>query len=234
MADGTLDSDLLLLTDNWPGHPTGQYSPPTDGFTGASSHNVEAAAYPLGTKISVYNRGTAGQAGLSTLIYLQLLTQHSTNLVAAKSVVVQDSATVWWKVTNATANVASTQQAAIALSAMTTAYYGWFWCGGVCPEDFVSGLGGNYLTNGLVVAASQICPTAGLATAVGSTGVYALGPAVPVLSGGGGTHGGTLTFTTIVGASAAAITSINNNYAKVAYAFSLLGVPFGRTLAADS
>lgn len=232
MADGTLDSDLLILTDYWPGHPTGNYSPPSDGFTGATSHNVETPVYPVGTKISVFNRGTAGQKGWSTFIYLQLLTQHATNVLAAKSLVVSDSATVWWKVTNATANVASTQLAAYGLSAMTTAYYGWFWCGGVCPEDYVSGLGGNYLTNGLVVAASQVCPAATNSTAVGATGVYALGPAVPVMTApAGGTHGGSLAFTVTTGTSAALYM---NNFAKVAYAFSLLGVPFGRTIAADS
>jgi hypothetical protein len=33
---------------------------------------------------------------------------------------------------------------------MTTGRYGWFWVGGVCPEEFVTDLGGNYYTDATV------------------------------------------------------------------------------------
>jgi len=41
-------------------------------------------------------------------------------------------------------------RAVITISAMTDDYYGWFWCGGVCPEFMVSGMGGTYATDGNV------------------------------------------------------------------------------------
>jgi hypothetical protein len=58
---------------------------------------------------------------------------------------------------------------AVALSAMTTGYYGWFWCGGVCPVDSVSGLGGSYVTDGTVAAGSGFCGVAN-ASATSSNG----------------------------------------------------------------
>lgn len=155
MADSTLDSELFTLNDFWPGSPNPNLSVPTDGFTGATHHNVAAETdYVVGTKIQVYCDGSVGQKGFSVLIYLQVGTQNADSVLAAKSVVVQDSATVWYQVTNDADSCIKipTALAAIALSAMTNAYYGWFWCGGVCPEQYVSGLGGNYATEGSVAA----------------------------------------------------------------------------------
>lgn len=146
MATGTLDSEVFWLCDNWPGKPTKFEEVPEDGFTGAGHHNVATAVYPVGTKYQVRNR-TAGQPGLSVLTYLQVGTQDAT-AIAAKSPVVPDSATLWYQVTNDPDSCIAlpTGVLAIALSAMTNSYYGWFWTGGVCPEQFVSGLGGTYAT----------------------------------------------------------------------------------------
>jgi len=153
MADSTIDSELFHLIDNWPGAPIPFGSIPPGGFTGSSHHNVATAAFPVGTKWQVYNK-SAGKPGLSIFIYLQVGTQNAASAIAAKSVVVPDSATHWYKVTNDPDDCIKlpTAVAAIALSAMTDAYFGWFWCGGVCPEEFVSALGGNYATDGNVAA----------------------------------------------------------------------------------
>ena len=159
MADATLDSELFVLIDNVPGSISRTGETPKDGFTGADHHNVAAAAFPVGTKYQVYNTGvSAGKAGYSTFTYLQVGTQNSAAVLAAKSVCVQDSATVWYQVLNEPeAAVGLTNGfVAVALSAMTDAYYGWFWTGGVCPEEFVSGLGGTYGTDDSVAAASPI------------------------------------------------------------------------------
>ena len=172
MADGVLDSLLFYLLDGWPGVVDPNMGMPIDGFTGALHHNVVAAQYPVGTKIAVYNTGTkpgiTSEPGWATFIYLKVGTQDTT-AIAAKTIVVQDSATNWYEVTNDPDDCVNveTGAAAIALSAITDAYYGWFWCAGVCPEEFVSDLGGTYLT-------VDGC-AAGPITADARTGVIGLG-----------------------------------------------------------
>jgi len=159
MADSTIDSELFWLHDNWPGVPLEQLSAPTDGFTGSTHHNVAAAAYRIGDKIQVYQDGvSAGEPGYSTFIYLQVGTQNADSVIAVKTLCVPDSATNWYKVTNDPDSCIDIPggAAAIALSAITDAYYGWFWCGGVCPEEAVSGLGGNYATTNAVAAGAFI------------------------------------------------------------------------------
>jgi hypothetical protein len=153
MTDSTIDSEVLVLFNAF-GGPDRVGHVPKDGFTGSSHHNVATAAYPLGTVLRVEQRGAAGQVGFSEFVYLKMGTQNADSVVAAKSVVVQDSATVPLVMTNDPDSCIAipTNFGAYAISAMTNAYYGWFWCGGICPEDYVSGLGGTYSTNGSVVA----------------------------------------------------------------------------------
>jgi hypothetical protein len=156
-SDGTIDSELFVLNDLWPGRPNPSYGLPADGFTGTAHHNVAAAAYPIGTKIQVRN-ATLGIAGLSTFIYLNLAAQDA-NVLAARHIVALHSGATPYVVTNDAANDLASQigPIAIGLGAMTTGRYGWFWCGGVCPEDFVPALGGLYATlNPGTVAIGQI------------------------------------------------------------------------------
>jgi len=160
LADSTLDSELFVLEDHWPGvgRQTTFGQIPKGGFTGNTHHNVATPAYPIGEKLCVENMnetGTVvGKAGFSTFIYLQVGTQDAGQAIAAKSVCVLDSATLWYQLTNDSASciAASSSLAAIAISAVTAAYWGWFWCGGVCPESLVSSLGGNYATINAVAA----------------------------------------------------------------------------------
>jgi len=160
MADSTLDSELFVLKDYWPGYPSrsGGYLP-QGGWTGAT-HNVVAAAAHIGEKVQVRNDpAVAGVAGLSTFVYLQVGTQDTGTAIAAKTFCVPDSATLWYQVTNdADSCIVHTGSAllAVAISAMTDAYFGWFWCGGVCPESHVSALGGTYATEGNVVAGALV------------------------------------------------------------------------------
>ncbi len=151
MADSTLDSQLFVLFDNWPGvaKNISRGEIPGGSFTAAAHHQVAAAKYDIGQKLCVYNTDDAGIEGYATFIYLQVGTQNSAEPIAAKSMVVPGSATKWYQVTNnpdADIIVIASSLGAYALSAMTDAYFGWFWCGGVCPESHVSGLGGTYET----------------------------------------------------------------------------------------
>lgn len=152
MIDGTLDSEVFTLKDNWPGERNIHVREPTDGFLGASHHNVATEEFPAGTKVQARNKGTAGKAGAATFIYLQVGVQNPYAAIAAKSVVVADAASDWFKVTNDPDKCAflPAAQLAVALSAMTDLCWGWFWCAGVCPEELVPGLAETYATDGTV------------------------------------------------------------------------------------
>ena len=152
MIDGTLDSEVFTLVDNWPGERNIHVREPTDGFLGASHHNVATEEYPAGTKVQARNKGTTGKPGFSTFIYLQVGVQNVFTAIAAKSVVVPDSVGTWYKVTNDPDDciVLPTSIVAVALSAMTDLYFGWFWCAGVCPEELVPNLAGDFDTDGTV------------------------------------------------------------------------------------
>lgn len=169
MADGTIDSELFYLLDQWPGVPWQGGDLPTGGFTGSSHHNVTTAAYPLGMKIQVLNTSTTGADGLSTFIYLRNTEiQATTAPVRARTWVSCDTTSNWYDVTNKkTGELADLgQPAAVGLSTMstTTGAYGWFWCGGVCPEAQVTDLGGNYVTDSTVAAGPNVLSQLGTTT----------------------------------------------------------------------
>ena len=154
-AEITCDSQVFVLYDNWPGTASLNQDVPLGGFTGSTHHNVATAIYPVGTKICVYNTGvTAGIAGFATFIYLQHGTRDTVVTSAERQGVVPQSAATWYIVSNdpdTNINVPG-GLFAIQLSLMTSDYYGWYWCGGVCPEEFVSALGGAYKTIAATVA----------------------------------------------------------------------------------
>jgi len=151
--NAVLDSEKLILC-NYFGAPDPQLGEPKDGFTGATHHNVATAAYPLGTVIQVYNTGTTGTAGYSQFVYGKLETQDSTNVVFARCICTRHTDAVPTDFTNDNGADIPYNVAVIALSAMTTDYYGWFWCGGVCPEEFVADLGGFYNCDDSVAVAT--------------------------------------------------------------------------------
>lgn len=168
MADGTLDSNFLVLIDRWPGAPSHNLSIPSDGFTG-STHNVATAAYDIGTKIQVYNE-TAGIAGFSTFIYLQYISAtEAPPTAAAKQVCTPDANTSLYKVTNDPdqALAIPSLPSAVMLSVMTLTRFGWFYCGGVVPEDYVSDLGGNFACVNTIALGSTIIASNLTADAIG-------------------------------------------------------------------
>ena len=162
MTNSTIHGSKIQLWDRWPGRATILATPPTDGFTGADHHNVAAAKYPVGTKIQVYDTTNKGYA---TFIYLQYIagTAASGIALAARSFVCPQLAAnatagnnalpTFFKVTDDASEALIQGPVAVALSAMTTLYYGWFWCDGVCPVDFVPALlTSTYVTDGNVIA----------------------------------------------------------------------------------
>jgi len=157
MADKLLDSDKLVLRDNWGGDAIRIASKPKDGFDGASHFNVATAFYPLGMAVQVVHKGTAGKEGFTTFRYLKAgVNSGATVTTIVIADVCTQQGTTPYVVTkdpdavNSTTLVAS-GLCAIALGTMTDAYFGFFWTGGVCPEDEVAGLGTTYPTDDSVV-----------------------------------------------------------------------------------
>jgi hypothetical protein len=157
----TLDSAEFVLIDNWPTIGNNNSAGPFNAGAPASGADQNAATevHQVGTKWTGYQEGSTGiNRGAFTLIYLQFGTAAAT-ACAVKQIVALETApgaataaTLMYKVTNSDATAElGTGMAAVALSAMTASYYGWFWCGGVCPESICAGLAGNHLTQGSVV-----------------------------------------------------------------------------------
>lgn len=140
LAVGTVDATDVVLKDGFPDGPSLPHIP-TSGFTGSDQHNVSAIprGLRLGTKVK-YHDETAG--GEVTMIYLGLADQ-DTVTIAAGSIVrpagaVDNSDENLYMMTNDPDDkmfAHTVGPAAIALSAITDAFYGWFWCGGPCPQD---------------------------------------------------------------------------------------------------
>lgn len=153
MADSTIDSELIVCYDNWPGPVEAENFDYGDGFLDKRYHNVSIPQFPIGTKMQVKCDGSLGKAGYSTLIYLQVGTQDGTS-IAAKMACIPDSATIWYQLTNDADSCIKTPTnlGCWGISAITNAYYGWFWCAGVCPEQYLPGMGGNFATNSAVTA----------------------------------------------------------------------------------
>jgi hypothetical protein len=160
MADKLLDSDKIVFRDQWGGAPIRIAAKPKDGFDGAEHFNVASAQFPLGTAVQVVHKGTAGKTGYSTFRYLKVGTQNASVAIAVRKICTQEGTTPF-VVTNDPDTVAATTitasgLCAVALGAMTNAYHGFFWTGGVCPEDEVSGLGTTYPTDDSVTAGHDI------------------------------------------------------------------------------
>jgi hypothetical protein len=163
--NGVIDSEEIVLFNHWGAAVS--FEEPKDGFTGSEHHNVAAAAFPVGTVVQVYCDGSVGKIGYSQFVYLKLEMQDATNVLAARMVCALHTDKEITDVTNevATALADAGGFCAVGLSAMTVDYYGWFWCGGVCPEQYVTALGGWYATNDSVAVATPCLMVADLATA---------------------------------------------------------------------
>ena len=157
----TLDSAEFILIDNWPevGNADWAGPPGINDLPSQAHHNSDTESYHLGTKFRVYQEGGTGMnTGWATFIYLKMGTAAATAL-AAKHIVCGEAPPtstgareLLYTVTNndATADL-NAGLCAISISAVTNSYYGWFWCGGICPDSIVSALAGNYYTQGSAV-----------------------------------------------------------------------------------
>lgn len=181
----TIDSNEFVLIHRWPTKAQDWAPPKAQDPANDGGHNVVAAKYKIGTTWEHFQAGSTGiNEGWVTFTYLKLGTQDDTVVLAAKGIcaiaVAPGAATaaeVLYTVTNADATaILGSTPAAVALSAMTNSYYGWFWTGGPCPESIVSGLAGSYETTAGVVAG-------GLCTEVSANNGTVIGFGTAILGG---------------------------------------------------
>ncbi len=150
-TDKTLDSNRLFLLPGRFG-PAKMFKPPRDGFVPLAAGNTEAMFRP-GTVCQVYNNGAGayGIEGFSELVYLQY-DDGGGFTSAAKEVSVPGSDTLWFQVQNdhddGTVDATGNPHAVVTLSAaLADTNFAWFWCGGVSPEQYVTGMGGTFQTD---------------------------------------------------------------------------------------
>jgi len=195
MANSTLDTELIILQDNWPTKVISGCGPtrPTSAVdaSGWQGQNVAAPTdFEVGTKFTIHNAGgTSKPIGESTFIYLRLGTQNADILLSCvaasdkcvccpETLSADGTAAQMYQVTNDGdgTTMEPTGLIAVGLSAMTNTYYGWFWCGGVAPLDAITGLVGNFRTlstvaiGEIVISASDLAnhPLGITTTAAGS------------------------------------------------------------------
>lgn len=147
-----MDDGKFILIDNWPGVVT-QGPNPADWTTYSVTRT-----FPLGTKRAIYDETNHGWA---TLIYLMFEGASAGGACVVKSLVAPDTgdaiaAGAWYIVTNDGGDSFNNGPIAVALGSVTDEYYGWFWCGGVCPVATISGLDGVYPSGGSVLTGSAI------------------------------------------------------------------------------
>ena len=165
MADEKIDDAKIMLFDFWPGVARKVTELPA-AFTTA----VETAVFGPGEKICIWNSGAAnGNAGYATFVYLHIGTQATDNAIAVKDLLVPDSATDPFLVTNDPDETdirlkTGSPLVGMALATMDDAYWGWCWCGGVCPSDLVSGLDGWHYTDNSVVIGPMVVGVPGADT----------------------------------------------------------------------
>ena len=184
MADKTITVQGVILRDNWPGTPI---TPPVDysDMTAASvGHNLVAPMWPIGTKWEVYCKGDPTYGGVgynvgwSTFIYLKGADNIATAVAGAVTVLVVpdetiaagDGGEILYTVVGDSAETTHETMGLVAMciSTPTNSYYGWYWCGGVCPIEYVPGLttSSTLVTDDSVVASCELGTKASTATGI--------------------------------------------------------------------
>ncbi len=174
MADSTITPEGIVLYDNWPGVAV----PASVSFGDMSSigagTNVARPMYPVGTKWEVYcygdqvSVGVSYLQGYSTFIYLRGAADIEDATAGALGIGCVPDATITAGATSDSLHtvVADTGDTthensglvAYALVTMTNDYYGWFWCGGVYPFEYVvaADVADTLVTDASVAAGNEV------------------------------------------------------------------------------
>ena len=138
-----MDDGKFYLIDNFPGIVTNGNNP--SDWTAASA----TEDFAVGTKRAIYDDTNNGWAILCFLKYEKgTATAATVKRLCAPDTTESIAAGGWGIVTNDGGESFDNGPIAIALGTLADGEYGWFWVGGVCPVDTISGLGGKYNTGG--------------------------------------------------------------------------------------
>ncbi len=188
MADSTITTQGIVLRDNWPGVGIVPPVTHTDMTAAAVGHNLANPAWRLGQKWKVYCSGdgidgdTGYNVGWSTFIYLKGAADIATAVAATAGSIVCIDGTITvtggdaadkWLTVVADADRTTHESdgfIAVALSTMTNSYYGWYWCGGVCPIEYVPG----FATTTTLVTDDSVVANCELGTTDAATNAVAL------------------------------------------------------------
>ena len=160
MANSVIDTEMVILRDKWPTLPDTGFPDNCSAPASGADQNASTEKHKVGTKWTGFQEGGTGiPRGSFTLIYLNVGTQNPDILLSCAAATNKcvccpedasenGTATQMYTVTNDSATTTSepTGMCAIALSAITASYYGWFWCDGVAPISIVAGLAGDIPT----------------------------------------------------------------------------------------
>lgn len=123
-------------------------------------HDFATATYTIGTKVRYYNEHIGGQG---VCIYLRY-SEGGETLVAGMLCQPDPALDSLYYVTgdqDTFVDFAVAKPNCIALSGMTTTRYGWFWCGGVCPDFFTDATTrfdeATCTTDGTITAGEGFC-----------------------------------------------------------------------------
>lgn len=184
MANSTIVGKYIILRDNWPDLTMGADMMPYDATNPAAGadHNQSATpTWQLGSKFRYLQQPSATTSpGVVTFVYLKVGTQNPDVAMALTAgadlaVVCPETPTglneTLYTITNDAATTTSelTGFMAVAISAMTDTYCGWFWCGGPAPIAIYSAFTtATFVTDESVVAGEIACgPTDDTATPLG-------------------------------------------------------------------
>ncbi len=182
MTIGILSTEFYLI-DNWPGEVTSGPNP-ADWTTVSATED-----FPLGTKRMVYDSTNSGWA---TLMFLKFVdgTVPEPGLATGKFPLCGMHAAAaasgdYFVVNNTGDLIGKIGPMAVCLgSPLTATPYGWYWVGGVCPQDTISGLTARaYVSDGDVAAqtfmvmassASYVCFSLATATDICNYSAFSL------------------------------------------------------------
>lgn len=185
MADKTTTVQNIILQDNWPGTPIDPPVDYTEMTSAAVGHNVATNMWPLGTKWEVYcsgdptSLGVGYHVGWARFIYLKAADDIETAVLGAVTVLAVPDGTLaagmahdrlYTVVCDSAETTHETMGlVAMCISTLTNSYYGWYWCGGVCPIEYISGMtkASTIATDSTVAASCQLSTVATAATGIG-------------------------------------------------------------------
>ena len=157
-----IGAEEFYIHDLWPGAINANLSEPTIGFDSTTISNVATAVYLAGTKIQGCNEVTVSADGARSMnqgYYTMMYAKYHCSTTLA-DITACDLLTISCLSSHVHGPLAVTREVtsgggfgplAVCILDMTPDSFGWFWCGGYCPQNDVTSLDTSiYVTAGCV------------------------------------------------------------------------------------